>query len=211
MSKKVIDRLKAQFGERILATSDFRGDDEAIVAPADWLEIAGFLRTDPECAMDHFIDLSAADYPLREPAPRFDVFVLVRSLAKNHRVRLKTRVADGEALASLFTVWKGANWTEREVFDMFGIVFSDHPDMRRILMYDEFEGYPLRKDYPIDRVQPLVAYRDVSGITQPAPFGHDIGQPWARISWEDRLDGNAVPVSPTLASEQATHEKKTAE
>lgn len=202
MSKKVIDRLKAQFGERILATSDFRGDEEAIVAPADWLEVARFLRTDPDCAMDHFIDLSAADYPLREPAPRFDVFVMVRSMTKNHRVRVKTRVAEGEPLASLFSVWTGANWTEREVFDMFGIVFSDHPDMRRILMYEEFEGHPLRKDYPIDRVQPLVPYRDVSGITQPAPFGDDIGQPWSRVSWEARLDGSAVPVSPTLAAEQ---------
>lgn len=202
MSKKVIDRLKAQFGSRILATSDFRGDDEAVVAPSDWLEVARFLRTDPECAMDHFIDLSAVDYPLREPEPRFDVFVMVRSMSKNHRIRLRTRVADGEQLASLFTVWTGANWTEREVFDMFGIVFADHPDMRRILMYEEFVGHPLRKDYAIDHAQPLVPYRDVSGIDQPAPFGTDIGQPWSRVSWAARLDGSAVPVSPTLAAQQ---------
>lgn len=202
MSKKVIDRLKAQFGARILATSDFRGDDEAVVAPADWLEVARFLRTDPECAMDHFIDLSAVDYPLREPEPRFDVFVMVRSMSKNHRVRLRTRVADGEQLASLFTVWTGANWTEREVFDMFGIVFADHPDMRRILMYDEFVGHPLRKDYSIDHAQPLVPYREVAGNQQAAPFGDDIGQPWSRVSWAARLDGSAVPVSPTLAAQQ---------
>src|SRR5712671_7855378 len=115
MSQKILDRLKAGLGARVLATSSFRGDDEAVVAPADWLAAARFLRDDPACAMNHFIDLTAIDYPEREPAtPRFDVVLCLRSLEKKHRVRLKTRVRDGQELDTLCSVWQGANWTERE-------------------------------------------------------------------------------------------------
>ncbi len=199
MSQAVLDRLKSAFGERVLETRSFRGDDEATVAPADWCAAATFVRDDPECAMNHFIDLTAADYPERVPeTPRFDVLVMLRSLAKGHRVRLRTRVRDGQALASLVSVWSGADWTEREVWDMFGIPFEGHPDLRRILMYDEFVGYPLRKDYPIDRVQPLVAYRDVPSAKL-APFGRDMGIPFGRIDWRDRLRGGDQQVSPAIA------------
>ena len=145
MSQTVIDRLKAEFGNRILATSNFRGDDEAVVAPGDWAAAARFLRDDAACAMNHFIDLTAIDYPEREPeTPRFDVVLLLRSLAKKHRIRLKTRVRDAEELDSLVPLWQGADWTERECYDMFGIRFRGHPNLRRILMYEEFVGYPLR-------------------------------------------------------------------
>jgi len=97
----------------------------------------------------------------------------------------------------------GANWAEREVFDMFGIRFKDHPDLRRILMYDEFEGYPLRKDYPIDRVQPIVEYRDSNEMTKQAPFGIEEGQPFARIDWEARLGADKpTQVSPAIAQQQ---------
>lgn len=202
MSKKVLDRLKAQFGDRILSVSDFRGDDEATVAPKDWLEVARFLFTDSELQMNQFTDLTAADYPLRESGERFDVLLLVRSLTKGHRVRLKTRVRDGEPLASLISVWKGADWTEREVFDMFGIKFAGHPDLRRILMYDEFEGYPLRKDYPIERTQPLVPYRVVEGTEKLAPFGKEEGQPYNRIDWLARMSGKNLQVSPAIALQQ---------
>ena len=202
MSMKVLARLRAQFGERILATDSFCGDDEALVSPKDWLEIAQFLRDDPECAMNHFIDITAVDYPEREPAlPRFDVLVMVRSLAKNSRVRLKTRVRDGEDLDSLVPVWLGADWTEREVYDMFGIRFRAHPDLRRILMYDEFVGYPLRKDYPINKTQPLVPYRDV-GPSKLKPFGVDEGNPYGRIDWLARMSGRNLQVSPAIAVQQ---------
>ncbi|MET0385982.1 MAG: NADH-quinone oxidoreductase subunit C, partial [Polyangiales bacterium] len=96
MSQVVVDRLKARFGARVLASDNFRGDDEVLVAPADWLEAARFLRDDAECAMNHFIDITAADYPEREPEiPRFDVLLFVRSLGRNHRIRLKTQVGEG--------------------------------------------------------------------------------------------------------------------
>lgn len=203
MSKKVLDRLKAQFGDRILSVSDFRGDEEAVVAPKDWREVAQFLKSDSELLMDQFTDLTAADYPLREPGlPRFDVVLMVRSMTKGLRARLKTRVGDNQALDSLHPVWKGADWTEREVYDMFGIKFTGHPDLRRILMYEEFVGYPLRKDYPIERTQPLVPYRDVEGTEKLAPFGKEEGQPYNRIDWLARMSGRNLQVSPAIALQQ---------
>lgn len=204
MSKRVLDRLRAELGDRILETTDFRGDDVAIVKPQDWVAVATFVKRDPECAMNHFTDITAVDYPEREPeVPRFDVVVCVRSQKHGHRVRLKTRVGDGEKLATLGGVWAGASWGEREVWDMFGIPFEGHPDLRRILLYEEFVGYPLRKDYPIDRTQPLVPYREdgLSGSKLP-PFGQDEGQPWTRINWVARLKGADQQVSPAIGLQQ---------
>jgi NADH-quinone oxidoreductase subunit C len=202
MSKKVLARLQARFADKILAADSFCGDDEATVAPADWLEVATYLRDDPECAMNHFIDLTAVDYPEREPElPRFDVVLFLRSLTKNHRVRLKTRVADAQPLASLTSVWQGANWTERECYDMFGVKFEGHPDLRRILLYEEFVGYPLRKDYPINKTQPLIPYREV-GPSKLAPFGQDEGTPFGRIDWLARMSGRNLQVSPAIAVQQ---------
>jgi NADH-quinone oxidoreductase subunit C len=134
------------------------------------------------------------------------VLLLVRSMVTGHRVRIKTRVRDNEALDSLITVWKGADWTEREVFDMFGIKFAGHPDLRRILMYEEFEGHPLRKDYPIERTQPLVPYRDVEGTEKLAPFGVEEGQPYNRIDWLARMSGRNLQVSPAIALQQEQRE-----
>lgn len=202
MSIQVLERLKSVFGARILATESFRGDDEALVAPADWLEVATFLKHDASCSMDHFIDITAVDYPEREPqTPRFDVLLFVRSLSKAHRVRLQTRVTDGQELDSLTGVWRGADWTEREAYDMFGVRFRGHPDLRRILLYEEFVGHPLRKDYPITKTQPLVEYRDV-GPSKLAPFGPDEGNPYGRIDWLARMSGRNLQASPAIAEQQ---------
>ena len=200
MSKAAVDRLVAQFADRVVDQNDFRGDDEVTVAAADWHEVAEFLRDDESLKMDHFMDFTAVDYPERQP--RFDVLLIVRSSEKGDRVRVRTSVADGESLATLCDVWAGANWAEREVFDMFGIDFAGHPDQRRILMYEEFEGYPLRKDYPIDKAQPLVPYRNVEGIHKLPPFGIEMGQPFARVNWEARLEGRDNQVSPSIALQQ---------
>jgi NADH-quinone oxidoreductase subunit C len=201
MSKRVIERLKAQFGERILETHDYRGDDTAVIAPGDWLEVATFLKHDGECAMNQFVDLTAVDFPEREPElPRFDVVLHLRSLSSGYqRVRLKARLAENQGIASLIKVWAGADWAERECFDMFGIKFEGHPDLRRVLLYEEFVGHPLRKDYPIDRTQPLIPYRQVDGLTKLPPFGQDEGQPFGRIQWQQRLDGRDNQVSPAIA------------
>jgi NADH-quinone oxidoreductase subunit C len=150
--------------------------------------------------MNHFVDLTAVDYPEREPdEPRFEVVLMVRSMDKKHRAILKARVEDGQSLPTLTGVWAGADWAEREVFDMFGIRFDGHPDLRRILMYDEFVGHPLRKDYPIEKTQPIVPYRDVADISKLPPFGLDEGQPFARIDWHARLEGRDAQVSPAIA------------
>jgi NADH-quinone oxidoreductase subunit C len=202
MSQKVLARLKARFGDAILETDSFRGDDEALVAPDNWLAAARYLRDDTECAMNQFIDLTVVDYPEREPAtPRFEVLLFVRSLARKHRVRLKTRVRDGEELDTLTGIWEGANWTEREAYDMFGVKFRGHPDLRRILMYDEFVGYPLRKDYPINRTQPLIPYRDVPP-SKLNPFGPEMGNPYGRIDWLARMAGRNLQVSPAIGVQQ---------
>lgn len=199
MSKVILARLELQFGARILASSDFRGDEVAVVAPSDWLEVAQFLRDDPALELNHYIDLTAVDYPEREPQiPRFDIVLFVRSLPKTHRIRLKTQIGERDEIDSLTPIWPGANWAEREVFDMFGIRFRGHPDLRRILLYEEFVGYPLRKDYPIERTQPLTPYRDVTGVEKLPPFGVEEGTPFGRIQWRRRLEHEDRQVSPAI-------------
>ena len=201
MSQAVVDRLNAQFGERVLETSDAFGDHEVVVALKDWVEVAQFMKDDGDLQMDHFIDLTAVDYPERESA-RFDVVLMTRSSVTGARIRLRTHAKDGEEPGTLTGTWSGANWAEREVWDMFGIKFNGHPDMRRILLYEEFVGHPLRKDYPIDKAQPLVPYREVSDIDKLPPFGIEEGQPFARIDWESRLSGGDNQVSPALGVQQ---------
>ena len=197
MSKAIVSKLQAEFGEAILETNDFRGDDEIRVEPKEWVKVATYLRDTLE--MNHFVDLTAIDYPEREPEePRFDVTVSARAHGQGARIRVRTRVEDGASIPTLSNVWAGANWAEREVWDMFGIPFEGHPDLRRILMYEEFEGHPLRKDYPIQRAQPLVAYRDAPRVAKLAPFGVEEGQPFARIDWSARLQGGDNQVSPSI-------------
>lgn len=186
MSKLAIDKLKAKFGEGVLSTHDQFGDDTAVVTPAIWKAACELLRNDPALDMKLFVDLCAVDYPDR--VPRFEVVLHVYSVTKRHRIRLKTRVGDDEGegaeLDSVTGVWAGANWFERETFDMMGVVFKGHPDLRRILMYPEFEGHPLRKDYPANKTQPLVPYRteEEAGLSldKVAPFGADEGMSFGR-------------------------------
>ncbi|UCH29176.1 MAG: NADH-quinone oxidoreductase subunit C [Myxococcales bacterium] len=201
MSQAVVDRLTAELGDRILETSDAFGEHEVRVAVKDWVDVAQFLKDDEELQMDHFIDLTAIDHPERESA-RFDVTLMARSSANGHRIRMRTHVDDGQEPGTLSRIWEGANWAEREVWDMFGIKFKDHPDLRRILLYEEFVGHPLRKDYPIDKAQPLVPYREVTDIGKLPPFGIEEGQPFARIDWEARLAGGDNQVSPAIGVQQ---------
>jgi NADH-quinone oxidoreductase subunit C len=192
MSKRVLERLRQVFGEAIVETHDHLGDDTAVVEPARWRQIASFLRDDPGCAMDHFIDLTAVDY-LNRREPRYDVVLHLRSLERLHRVRLKARLGEPPQIDSLCQVWAGANWFERECYDMFGVEFVGHPDLRRILMYAEFEGHPLRKDYPAGKTQPLVEYRKEAMGKLP-PFDAHEGMPFGRQTHAfvgSRADGSA--------------------
>jgi NADH-quinone oxidoreductase subunit C len=145
----------------VLATHAECGDATAVVEAARILEVLRFLRDD--CAFDMLMDLCAVDYlgyPERG-GPRFEVVYHLYSLASRRRLRVRSGV-DGASpeLDSAVPVWPAANWMEREVWDLYGIRFRGHPDLRRILLYEEFEGHPLRKDYPKERRQPLVGPRN---------------------------------------------------
>jgi len=156
MSQNVLDRLKAQFtGGELLETGTQHGDEWARVRRDAWVAVATFLRDDPATKMEMFIDLTAVDRFSTEP--RFDVVVHLYSVSLKQRVRLYGGVPEEDpTLETLVGVWAGANWFEREAYDLYGVRFKGHPDLRRILMYPEFVGHPLRKDYPKEKRQPLV-------------------------------------------------------
>ncbi len=186
MSEAALSRLKERFGAAILETSSFLGDDTAVVDAARWKEIALFLRDDSKLSFDMPIDLCGVDYP--ERLPRMEVVLHVYSTSLRHRLRMKARVGDdemnGAEIDSLVPVWSGVEWLERETYDMSGVTFRGHPDLRRILMYPEFEGHPLRKDYAANRTQPLIPYRTEEEAGVPleklAPFGPDEGMSFGR-------------------------------
>jgi NADH-quinone oxidoreductase subunit C len=126
----------------------FVGDWTLIVARERLLDVARFLRDDPAARFDFCSDVTATDWPSRPQ--RFDVIYCLYSIPHRHRVRLKVRAGDADPVASVTELWPAANWLEREVFDMFGVRFSGHPDLRRVLMPDEWQGHPQRKDYPLE-------------------------------------------------------------
>lgn len=162
MSKVALERLAESFSEDILARHEEHGDETVTVKGAGLLRMMRFLRTDPVTRFEMLTDVTAVDY-LGKREPRFEVVYHLYSLTKNHRLRLKVPVEEDESaceVASLVGEWKAACWMEREVFDLYGIRFSGHPDLRRILLYPEFEGYPLRKDYDLEHRQPRVPPRE---------------------------------------------------
>ena len=151
----ILDRLRTRFGAAVVETHAHRGDHTAVVERAAIVDVLRLCRDEPDLAFDMLSDLTAVDYlkfPGREDGPRFEVVYHLYSLRHNHRVRLKVRVDEDDAVVpTAVDLWPIANWLEREVWDMFGVRFEGHPDLRRLLMYEEFVGHPLRKDYPINR------------------------------------------------------------
>jgi len=125
------------------------GDWTIIVVANRILEVARHLRDAPDAAFDMCSDLTATDWPPRS-AERFDVVYMLYSTRHRHRIRVKVKVGDNQPLDSVTSIWPGANWFEREVFDMFGVNFTGHPDRRRILMPEDWQGFPQRKDYPLE-------------------------------------------------------------
>lgn len=149
-------KLLQQFASAILTQHAAHGDETLVVQRDAWRDVMRFLRDDPDLHYDFLMDLTAVDYLTMGRTPRYEVVAHLYSLPHNQRVRLKTPIPDDDPrLDSLMPVWEGANWFEREAYDMFGLTFAGHPDLRRILLYEGFEGYPLRKDYPQDKEQPL--------------------------------------------------------
>lgn len=140
--------LQAALPGAVTHISYWVGDWTIVVPAARILEVARHLREAPDSAFDLCSDVTATDWPLR--AERFDVVYCLYSTRHRHRVRVKAKVAEDQPFASVTPVWPAANWLEREVFDMFGVNFTGHPDRRRILMPDDWQGYPQRKDYPLE-------------------------------------------------------------
>ncbi|MBB3935322.1 NADH-quinone oxidoreductase subunit C [Aureimonas phyllosphaerae] len=135
------------FGEKLVA-SDFRLDELTLtVAPEHLVEVVTHLRDDPQCQFKSFVDLCGVDYPAR--VDRFEVVIHLLSPHLNQRIRVKVLTGEDDPVPSITSVFPGADWFEREAYDLYGILFTGHPDLRRILTDYGFEGHPLRKDFPL--------------------------------------------------------------
>jgi NADH-quinone oxidoreductase subunit C len=147
--KPLVANLSNAVPGAVVAATEFVGETTVEIAPGKLVEACRHLKEHE--SFTYLVDLTAVDWKQRKP--RFDVVYWMHSFKRgNERIRLKTKVDDGEECPSVTSVWKAANWMEREVFDLFGIRFADHPDLRRILTWDGFHGHPLRKDFPIEGI-----------------------------------------------------------
>ncbi|MGC8867645.1 MAG: NADH-quinone oxidoreductase subunit C [Elusimicrobiales bacterium] len=158
---KIISELVERFKEGIIEIKNNYAIDYLRVKKDYVKHIIKFLK---ESSFEFLMDLSAVDYlgyPQKENTERFEVVYNLYSLSRNERIIVKAPVSENESnIESISDLFDAANWYEREVYDMFGIYFKNHPDLRRILMYDEFEGYPLRKDYPFNKKQPRIKMKE---------------------------------------------------
>ncbi|MBN2053714.1 NADH-quinone oxidoreductase subunit C [bacterium] len=168
----VLERLVQEFTESVVEIHEQHGDATAVVTGESLTSILRFLRDAPELRFSMLVDLTAVDfltYPGREDGPRFEVVYHLMAPDSHRRVRIKTRIDERDCrVPSSRELWPVADWLEREVWDMFGITFTGHPNLKRLLMYPEFQGHPLRKDYPFNKEQPLVeqrpAYDAMAGV-----------------------------------------------
>lgn len=146
---EILDRLGQEFGDESFSISLFRGDARVVCPSAQVVEVLAWLKD--ECDLDMLVDLTAVDYlEYPDARDRFGVIYSLGSTVTNARLWVKVFVNEPEPeVPSVVSLWRGADWLEREVYDMFGIRFDGHPDLRRILMPEEFAAFPLRKDYPL--------------------------------------------------------------
>lgn len=157
-----LQRVQEKFSQDIIETHAFRGDETVIIPARALRSVAKYLKETVELDFNILMDLTAVDYLFFaggrvQKESRFEVVYHFYSLKHNHRLRLKVPVAEENAeVETLCDLWPSANWYEREVWDMFGIRFKGHPNLKRILMYEEFKGHALRKDYPFNKRQPLI-------------------------------------------------------
>jgi NADH-quinone oxidoreductase subunit C len=179
MSQKALDAVLARHPDAILDSGSHCGDEMAVVRKEQLIKVMAYLRDDAGLAFDMLTDLTVVDY--LGQTPRFEVVYQLYSLLHRHRLRIKAPVNDASEeecwIHSCTGLWKAANWAEREAWDMYGIVFKGHPDLRRILMYEEFRGHPLRKDYAVNARQPLIRRPDATPTddqtTRLAEHSHD--------------------------------------
>ncbi len=178
-SHPLVKKLKSQFGEAVGDASEFIGQLSITVDGARIVEICDFLRLDQDTPFNYLSDLTCVHYPDRWDAP-FEIVYNLFSIPTNERVRLKVRTSD--TVYSVTGVWPAANWLEREVFDLFGIRFAGHPDLRRLLLPPDWEGYPLRKDYPLEFVEnawteqhlPVMSEVEMEQLHQRRAYGLEI-------------------------------------
>ena len=148
MKEKILEKLDAHFNDAIESVNEYRGELTVVVRKSKIKDICLFLRDDPDLQFASLRDVCAADY--YRPDERYEVIYNLYSIPNKFRLRLKVRVDESDLhVDSVVPVWSTADWAERETYDMFGIVFDGHPDLRRIYMPEEFEYYPLRKDFPL--------------------------------------------------------------
>ena len=180
--KELGAQIAAERTDCIIDWDVAHGELNLDVAPANILGLVDFLKSDSACNFSTLVDITGVDYPDRPK--RFDVVYHLLSMYQNHRIRLRVSIREDEMIPSIIAVHPSANWFEREVFDMFGILFSGHPDLRRILTDYGFRGYPLRKDFPTtgytevryDEAQKRVVYEPVSLVQEYRQF--DFMSPW---------------------------------
>ncbi|HEY7349262.1 MAG TPA: NADH-quinone oxidoreductase subunit C [Ktedonobacterales bacterium] len=183
LAVKTVEAVRSKFGEVALEVVEHRGETTILLPPEKVPAVAKFLRDHPALRYNYMADLTAVDWPEREP--RFDVVYHLLSLDTRAVIRLKTRVGqpgeDHPAVPTISHIWPTANWYEREVYDLFGITFSGHPDLRRILMPDDWTSYPLRKEYPLTGIElPEPHWGGQIPFNQPLPQG--IGRQTMRIN-----------------------------
>lgn len=145
--KALGEKIAAALPGKVEATYTANGELNVVASAASIVDVVTYLATDSDCLFVNPIDITAVDYPAREK--RFDVVYHLQSPKHNHRIRVKAAVAEDEAIPSIVEIFPAANWFERETYDMFGVIFSGHPDLRRLLTDYGFDGHPLRKDFPM--------------------------------------------------------------
>jgi NADH-quinone oxidoreductase subunit C len=194
----LVRKLKTQFGEAIGEASEFIGQLSVTVNGQRIVEICDFLHSDAEASFNYLSDLTCVHYPDRRDVP-FEIVYNLFSIEANERVRLKVRTRD--SVDSVTGVWPAANWLEREVFDLFGVRFTGHPDLRRLLLPPDWEGHPLRKDFPLEFVEnawtakhlPEMTEVEMEQLQQRRAYGLDLlSVPQERMMREIFIGGKEV-------------------
>jgi NADH-quinone oxidoreductase subunit C len=163
---QIADRLREEFPSEVLSSTEFRGQVSAVIKKDRILEMGRFLHDDPELSFDYLRDLCGVDY-MGKKEPRFEVVYHLYSFRHRHLIRLKAQVPEDDcSIQSVISIWRGADWHERECYDMFGIAFEGHPDLRRILMPEDWEGHPFRKDYPLKGPEPENDWRGFKEVLE---------------------------------------------
>ena len=173
MTSIIEEKLQKNYSDKIVELFTFKGDLNVVVGADDIPEICRFLKTEDDLKFNFLSCITAVDY-LNKRDKRFEVVYMLFSISFKHRVIIKTRIDDNEEIPTLSSLWATANWQEREIYDMFGIKFSDHPNMTRILMDDDWVGHPQRKDFPLTYEVPHFSHsKDDIKTERKAPWRGD--------------------------------------